>query len=127
MMSFVIKQKGRPDFPTNRPYVERNGQLIHLKWEMARKRNENSIWYTIEMNRMEESAQWNAILTDITLSSVTMEDEHSTEDVSFRVFAENEVGKTSPTLPAILKRRESKHYIEIKTYLYKSSITFNNL
>ncbi|CAG2190875.1 TTN [Mytilus edulis] len=108
MMSFVIKQKGRPDFPTNRPYVERNGQLIHLKWEMARKRNENSIWYTIEMNRMEESAQWNAILTDITLSSVTMEDEHSTEDVSFRVFAENEVGKTSPTLPAILKRREKR-------------------
>lgn len=100
--------KDRPDFPSNPPHVERKGQLIYLTWEKARQRTNHSMWYTVEMLRLDESYQWFKIKTDVSTNFVTLEDNFPAEDCSFRVFAENEAGKTSPTLPAILKKHGGK-------------------
>lgn len=111
MFCTFVLIKDVPDLPLNSPCVETNGQLIHLNWEMARQKNEKSIWYTVEMNRMEESSQWIVVKKYIQLSCVSLGDSFPTENCRFRVFAENEAGKSSPTLPITLERNESKIYV----------------
>lgn len=79
-----------------------------MTWEAAQQRIGMSVNYTVEMFIENHSNEWFMSETGISSNYVFLEDIFPTEICSFRVIAENEAGKSLPTMPTLLERHASK-------------------